>query len=170
MLFNMVGYRFVFAVLDNMATQKLDAKLDAGDYAEENLVEIRVPLNMPYQNRVTEFERHYGEITIEGKAYTYVKMRIDKDMLVLKCIANAGKEQLKNTTNNLAKANSSQDMENTGKKHNTSFSKNVISDYDNTNQLYDLSQNMLVAKINHTGFTSPVLKASIAPIYQPPRC
>ena len=170
MLFNMVGYRFVFAVIDNMATQKLDAKLDAGDYAEENLIEIKVPLNMPYQNRVTQFERHYGEITIEGKAYTYVKMRIDKDMLVLKCIANSGKEQLKNTSDNLAKANSSQDMENNGKKQSTSFSKNITSDYDNCNQFYDLSQNTMVLKIKHTGFTSPVVNASIAPIYQPPRC
>jgi hypothetical protein len=166
----MVGYRFVFSIMDNIATEKLDAKLDAGEYAEEKLVEIRIPLNMPYQDRITEFERHYGEITIEGKAYTYVKMRIDKDMLVLKCIANSGKEQLKNTTNNLAKANSSQDMENNEKKHNTSISKNVISDYDNKNQLYDLSQIIPVAKINHTGFTSPVLKASITPVYQPPRC
>jgi hypothetical protein len=166
----MVGYRFVFAVLDNMATQKLDAKLDAGDYAEENLVEIKVPLNMPYQNRVTEFERHYGEITIEGKAYIYVKMRIDKDMLVLKCIANSRKEQLKNTTNNLAKANSSQDMENNGKKHNTSFSKNITSDYDNCNQFYNLSQNSIVIKIKHPAFTSPVCNASISPMYQPPRC
>jgi hypothetical protein len=170
MLFNMVGYRFVFAVLDNMATQKLDARLDAGDYAEENLVEIKVPLNMPYQNRVTEFERHYGEIIIEGKAYTYVKMRIDKDMLVLKCIANSGKEQLKNTSDNLAKANSGQDMENNGKKHNTSFSKNITSDYDNCNQFYDVSQNIMPVKIKHTGFTTPVLNACIPPLYQPPRC
>jgi hypothetical protein len=170
MLFNMVGYRFVLAVMDNMATQKLDAKLDAGEYAEENLIEIKVPLNMPYQNRVTEFERHYGEITIEGKAYTYVKMRIDKDMLVLKCIANSGKELLKNTSDNLAKANSSQDMENNGKKHNTSFSKNISSDYDNCNQFYNLSQNIIVVEIKHTGFASPVCNASIAPIYQPPRC
>ncbi len=170
MLFNMVGYRFVFSVLDNIATEKLDAKLDAGDYAEENLIEIKVPLNMPYQDRVTEFERHYGEITIEGKAYTYVKMRIDRDMLVLKCIANSSKQQLKNTSDNLAKSNSNQDMENTGKKHNSSFSKNVISDYDNTNQFYDLSQNTTVVKINHTGFTSPVLNATVSPIYQPPRC
>jgi hypothetical protein len=166
----MVGYRFVFAVMDDMATQKLDAKLDAGDYAEENLIEIKVPLNMPYQNRVTQFERHFGEITIEGKAYTYVKMRIDKDMLVLKCIANAGKEQLKNTTNSLAKANSSQDMENNGKKHNPSFSKNITSDYDNKNQFYDLTVNTVVIKMNYPDFTTPVLNASVPPIYQPPRC
>ena len=170
MLFNMVGYRFVFAVLDNMATQKLDAKLDAGDYAEENLVEIRVPLNMPYQDRVTAFERHYGEITIEGRAYTYVKMRIERDMLVLKCIANSSKQQLKNTSDNLAKSNSSQDMENSGKKHNTSFGKNLTSDYDHTNQLFDLSKNTQLIKINYPDFTTPVCKASVSPIYQPPRC
>ena len=79
MLFNMVGYRFVFSVLDDIATEKLDAKLDAGDYAEENLIEIKVPLNMPYQDRVTEFERHYGEITIEGNIRLILALKSDEN-------------------------------------------------------------------------------------------
>jgi hypothetical protein len=166
----MVGYRFVFTMLDNIASQKQDAKIDAGDYNEANLIEIKVPLNMPYQQRFTEFERHYGEITVDGVVYTYVKMKVDDNMLILKCIPDLNRQQIKNSENSLAKANSNQDMENNGKKHNPSFSKNVISDYDNTNQLYDLTQNTVVIKINHTDFTTPVLTASIAPPHQPPRC
>ena len=71
---------------------------------------------------------------------------------------------------NLAKANSSQDMDNTGKKHHTSFSKNAISDYDNKNQHFDLSNNTVVIKISFPDFTTSVTKASIAPPHQPPRC
>jgi hypothetical protein len=138
MLFNMVGYRFVFSVLDNIASQKQDAKIDAGDYNEANLIEIKVPLNMPYQQRFTEFERHYGQITVNGLVYTYVKMKVDDNMLILKCLPDFSRQQIKNSENSLAKSNSSQDMEHSGKTHNTSFSKNVISDYDNTNQSYNV--------------------------------
>ena len=170
MLFNMVGYRFVFTMLDNVASQKQNAKLDAGDYDEANLIEITVPLNMPYQNRITEFERHYGEITVDGVVYTYVKMRVDNNQLILQCIPDVNRQQIKNSENNLAKANSSQDMDNTGKKHHTSFSKNVISDYDNKNQHFDLSNNTVVIKISFPDFATSVTKASIAPPHQPPRC
>jgi hypothetical protein len=170
MLFNMAGYRFVFTMLDNIASEKQDARIDAGDYNEANLIEIKVPLNMPYQERVTEFERHYGEITVDGVVYTYVKMKVDHNELILKCIPDFKRQEIKKAENNLARSNSSQDMENTGKKHHTSLCKLVISDYDNRNQLYDLSENTLVTRINYTDFTTPVFKASIAPPHQPPRC
>lgn len=170
MLFNMVGYRFVFVMLDNIASEKQDAKLDAGQYVEANLIEVRVPLNMPYQERVTEFERLYGEMTVDGVVYTYVKMKVDHNELILKCIPDVNRQQIKNSENNLAKANSSQDMDNNGKKHNTSFNKNTISDYDNKNQTYNLQANKLVVLLSYPDFTTSILKVSIAPPHQPPRC
>ena len=170
MLFNMVGYRFVFTMLDKVASHKQDAKIDAGNYNEANLVEISIPLNMPYQDRVTEFERHYGEITVDGIVYTYVKMKIDHNLLILKCIPDVNRQQIKNSENSLAKANSSQDMNNNGKKHAVSFSKNVTSDYDNKNQSFNLSATTIVIKTSYPDFTTSVCKASIAPPQQPPRC
>jgi hypothetical protein len=170
MLFNMVGYRVVYAVMEKIATQKLDAKLDAGDYAEENLVEIRVPLNMPYQDRVTDFERKYGEITIDGKAYTYVKMKIDRDMMVLKCIANNSKEQIKSTTNNLAKANSAQDMDNTGKKNIPSNNKNFSSDYDDNNCSWNLVIKHSPITLYHQNYAASLQDVFLKIPHQPPKC
>jgi hypothetical protein len=170
MLFNVVGYRFVFAMMDNIASAKQDARIDAGDYNEASLIEIKVPLNMPYQQRFTEFERHYGQITVDGIVYTYVKMKVDDNMLILKCIPDANRQQIKNSENNLAKANSSQDMENNGKKHNSSFSKNTISDYDNKDQTYNLQANKPVVLLSYPDFTTSILNTSIAPPHQPPRC
>jgi len=170
MLFNMVGYRFVFGILDHVASQKQNARLDAGDYNEANLIEITVPLNMPYQDRITEFERHYGEVTVDGLVYTYVKMKVDHNQLILKCISDVNRQQIKNAENNLAKANSSQDMDNTGKKQHPSFSKNFISDYDNINHVYDLSHQTIIIKKGYPHFTTPVVKACITIPLQPPRC
>ena len=81
--------------LQQKADTRLEAQLDNSDYDESQLVEIRVPMNMPYQERYTEFERHYGEIELDGKSYTYVKSKIEGDVLVLKCIANQSKEESK---------------------------------------------------------------------------
>ena len=170
MLFNIVGYRFVFTLLDNAAAKKQDAKIDAGYYNEANLVEISIPLNMPYQNRVTEFERHYGEITVDGVVYTYVKMKVDHNLLILKCIADVNRQQIKNNENSLAKANSSQDMDNNGKKQPTTFSKNVLTDYDNKNQSFNLLANSILIKTSYPDFSTSILKTFIAMPLQPPRC
>lgn len=170
MLFNIVGYRCVFTLLDNMASVKQDARIDAGDYNEANLVEITVPLNMPYQYRVTEFERHYGEITLDGVVYTFVKMKVDNNVLILKCIPDLNRQQIKNSENSLARSNSSQNMENNGKKHYTSFGKNLISDYDDKNHFFNLLKNTTVIELNYPEYTTPVLKVSITPPYQPPCC
>lgn len=170
MLFNMVGYRFVFSIMDYRATEKLDARLDAGDYTEANLIELRVPLNMPYQNRQTEFERHRGEITVDGVLYTYVKMKIDEDVLVLKCIPNTDRQQIKNTVNNLAKCNSNQDMEQNGKKHKTSNNQNFGNDYDDKNQICLITHHSILIELQFPEFSTSVQNALIKTPFQPPRC
>jgi len=170
LLFNTVGYRFVYTMLDKAAAEKQDARIDAGNYDEASLIEVRIPLNMPYQERVTEFERHYGEITINGIIYTYVKMKVDNNELILKCIPDFNRQQIKNSENNLAKANSSQDVENNGKKHHNSLSKIVISDYDNKDQAYNLQANKSMVLLSYPEFTTSVITVSIAPPQQPPCC
>jgi hypothetical protein len=156
--------------MESRATEKLDAAIDAGNYTEASLIEMRIPLNMPYQERQTEFERHYGEITIEGKLYTYVKMKIDGDVMVLKCIPNQNKQQLKNTDDNLVRSANGQDQENAGKKHNFSFSKIFSGDYDDKNYCWSIQQNEIVNKLSSTEY-SPILQdVSIKIPHQPPRC
>lgn len=49
---------------------------------------------MPYQTAQTDFERHYGEVVIDGKHHHYVKRRIENGVLVLKCLPNKAKEEL----------------------------------------------------------------------------
>ncbi|MBL7708693.1 MAG: hypothetical protein JNJ86_06450, partial [Chitinophagaceae bacterium] len=77
LLFNIGGYRIVIALMQDRADQKLESLLDKSEYDESQLVEIKVSMNMPYQQRFTEYERHYGEIEIDGVAYTYVKKKIE---------------------------------------------------------------------------------------------
>lgn len=170
MLFNMVGYRFVFTILDNVASVEQEAKIDAGNYDEASLIEVRIPLNMPYQERITEFERHHGAVTVNGIVYTYVKMKVANNELILKCIPDVNRQQIKDTENSLTKANSSQDMDNTGKKHNPFSGKNVISDYYNKEQAYNLTATIAAERLIYPQFSASAVNVPVAIPHQPPRC
>jgi hypothetical protein len=105
-LFNLAGYRVMIYFLQAHSAQKLEAMIDGEEYREEELIEMRVPMNMPYQQRYTAFERHYGRINIEGRQYTYVKRKVEGDILILKCLPNHDGNRLQQINNEIAIANS----------------------------------------------------------------
>lgn len=105
--FNLLGYQFVFSILQTRADHRLESLIDNNEYDDAELTELRVQLDMPYQYRFTDFERHYGQITIGGKEYTYVKRKVEGDVLILKCLPNHSKTELKNIASDITKANSS---------------------------------------------------------------
>jgi hypothetical protein len=112
--FNLFGYRILISFLQTKADQQLEAVIDNHEYSDEELIEMRVELNMPYQQRFTEFERHYGQVNIDGKEYTYVKRKIEGDVLILKCISNESKTQLKNIAAEMTKSNGNSGQQNDG--------------------------------------------------------
>jgi hypothetical protein len=129
--FNWYGYRIVMNIMAKSADQRLEARLDSNDYDEAQLIELKVPLNMPYQNQQSEFERHYGEIEINGKYYTYVKRKVENGFLVLKCISNSSKQSIESAgtdyfkmTNGLGQPDKKQ------QDSNKNFAKNFWSEYD----------------------------------------
>jgi hypothetical protein len=169
LLFNLCGYRLVISILQTSADNRLESHLDHNNYDESQLIEIRVALNMPYQERYTEFERHYGEINIDGKAYTYVKRKIEGDVLVLKCIANTSRQELKKINDEQAKNNSGQDQQTPGKKQNTSFAKVFSGDYDNKSQLLNISAGAVAKTIFAFNYASGLNDVLIKTPHQPPR-
>jgi hypothetical protein len=96
--FNWFGYRLLTDYLQHRADKQLEAKLDLNDYDESQLIEMRVPLNMPYQTQSSSFERIDGDIEIDGIHYKYVKRKIEKGELVLLCLPNHSKMQLENAS------------------------------------------------------------------------
>jgi hypothetical protein len=132
LFFNWYGYKIVTAFLQNKADQHLEARLDNNDYEESQLIEIRVALDMPYQTSQSAFERHYGEIEIDGKSYTYVKRKIEDGYLVLKCIYNNSKDRIKSAGNDFYKLTNGLDQNSSDKKqdNNSSVAKNFWSEYD----------------------------------------
>lgn len=105
LLFCTGGYHLVIGLLQQQADRNLESLLDEDVYNEAALIEVRMPLNMPYQQRYTGYERHYGNVEIDGITYTYVKKKIEGDVVVFQCIPNIPRQQLKNMRFDLTRAN-----------------------------------------------------------------
>lgn len=80
--------------MEQRASVQLIHQLDQDDYRDEDLIEMKVPLPMPYQTNWSSFERYNGEIEIGGVHYNYVKRKVWNDTLILLCIPNHGKMSL----------------------------------------------------------------------------
>ncbi len=119
-------------MMEQKAELQQEARIDNNQYEESQLIEVRVALDVPYQNNQTEFERHYGEVEVNGKFYTYVKRKIENGFLVLKCLPNSSKEKIKAAGNDFFKMANGIDQNNSDKKQggNTSLAKNFWSEYD----------------------------------------
>lgn len=93
MLFNMAGYRVVFAFMENKSTNNIQAAIDTGNFTDDNLVEVKIPLNMPYYSD-KGYEAAYGETIINGRHYNYVKRKVEGNTLYLLCLPNTEKTKL----------------------------------------------------------------------------
>jgi hypothetical protein len=72
------------------------ARIDRSEYDDKDLIEVKVPVNLPYQTNWQDFERYDGEIQIAGVHYNYVKRKLQNDTLILMCIPNTDKMKLFN--------------------------------------------------------------------------
>jgi len=153
-----------------MADSHMAIQIDKKEYDEAQLVEIRVDLNMPYQERFTEFERHYGEITIDGKWYTYVMRKVEGNVLILKCIPNQSKQFILNTSDALTQANTNPEQQNNAQQQNSMFAKVLKIDFINNSNFTATSFNPFIKNSIHTLYTETISEVSILPPQQPPRC
>ena len=103
MVFNLAGYRWLFSAFEKNATAKLEQKISTGEYSEEQLVEIRIPLNMPYYSD-KDYENVYGETDFKGEHYRYVKRKVSGNILYLLCLPNTEKTDIVKAENEFTKA------------------------------------------------------------------
>jgi len=163
LFFNWYGYRIVTTILTKDADKQLEIQLDNAQYDEAQLIEVRVALNIPYQNDQSGFERHYGEMEVDGKYYTYVKRKVENGYLVLKCIPNNAKEKIKAAGNDFFKMTNGLDNNQPDKKQNNSnFAKNFWSEYDDRETDYTID---IFSAVLNKKFLSN--NSSLSSIYSP---
>lgn len=172
LLFSAGGYHPLISYLQQHADRNLESLLDEEVYDESHLVEIRVPLNMPYQQRYTEYERHYGNIEINGHSYTYVKKKIEGDVAVFQCIPNETREQLKDMRYDLTRMNASLATadNNASKQQQTTPLKSTLGDFDDQ-QFFSALRPVYVIAVTQTGrllFSLPDVFGKVP--HAPPEC
>lgn len=95
LVFNFYGYRWLLTYMENSATTRLVQKLDAGDYDESQLMEVKIPVRLQYHNNWSDYETFYGQAEYNGEYYQYVKRKLYNDTLYLLCIPHVEKTKLK---------------------------------------------------------------------------
>jgi hypothetical protein len=158
-LFNLAGYSLVFRYFITQSEQKFVKQLDERQYNDADLVLISVPLNLPYMQNWTEFERVDGMVEMEGVTYNYVKRRVFNDTLYVMCLPNQQRNQLVKAksiyaaeVNDFANTDSKKQKEHTPKKagYNTDY------DYHITNYSLVLSDVVTVCtKYNNASALPP---------------
>lgn len=81
------------------ADTKLEKAVDNQLYNTEDLFTLKIPLNLPYQNLPSNFERVNGEITLNGETYMFVQRKVERDTMYLQCIRNTEKNILTQRSN-----------------------------------------------------------------------
>ena len=100
--------------MQQKASDQLEARLDKNLYDESQLIELKVPMNLPYQTNWSAYQRYDGEIEVEGIMYKYVKRKVANDTLYLMCTPNTKKMNLETAKNDFFKL--SNDLQNNNSK------------------------------------------------------
>ncbi len=170
-LFNLSGYRLLLNYWESRENDRLEARLDKNDYDEKDLVEVKIPIRLPYFYNWKEFERCDGEVELNGVQYKYVKRKVYNDSLVLMCIPNQAKMKMHSARDEMfSLINDIQS--NTSNKHSDNSNpfagfKNTLSDYDGNYQDWEFAS--LSTSFSY-GFdtTPPILTANVRYPEQPP--
>ena len=89
--------------VQNQQTTHFENKLDNKEYDASLLIEIRVPVSLPYQTDWKEFERVDGEIEFNGMHYKYVERKLEAGEMIYRCIPDNDKAQMLNAWENFFK-------------------------------------------------------------------
>ncbi len=81
------GY-LVFQYQLGRVNRSMETRLENKDYEDKYLLEVKVPLNMPYYLDQNDYQAVTGEVNIRGIIYNYVKSKIKSDTLYLLCLRN----------------------------------------------------------------------------------
>ena len=140
LVFNTWGYRWMIYYLEEKATVRLEQKLESGDYDEAMLVEVKIPLQLPYYTNWSHYERHYGETEWNGQNYQYVKRKLYNDTLYLLCIPHTEKNNIQTAAADIFRSvNNIQHDGVPQKSHQPSVIKLMLSEFLETETSFDAS-------------------------------
>lgn len=100
---NTIASPLLINFISSLSDAAANKQLDNNRYSNALLLEISVPLNMPYITNQSEYERCSGTVEIKGVQYNFVKRKISNDTLHLLCLPNMNKTNLYRLKTDVAK-------------------------------------------------------------------
>lgn len=95
-LLGLGGYQLLFNQLGKQADKAFVAAIDDKAYNENDLIEIKVPIELPYMQNWDSYERYDGEVIVDGVHFNYVKRKLVNDSMSFLCLPNVEKNRLYN--------------------------------------------------------------------------
>lgn|GEM_PF-6123400 len=95
----------------------MESKIESHDYKDEYLLELKIPLHLPYYLDQPDYKSSKGEINYQGHIYNYVKSRVKSDTLYILCLRNDIKTEWVHLSSSILKINHPASI-----KNNTHFS------------------------------------------------
>lgn len=145
----MAGYKLFFAYLEEKATIRLERKIDAGQYDDSQLVEIKIPLNLPYYSD-SKYEACYGETEFNGEYYRYVKRKVSGNTLYLLCLPHTEKDNIVATKAGFVKAVSEIPQKDAAAKNKASFIKLMLTGFLQEEKISDFTLQIIAYKNLHS--------------------
>ncbi|MCU0374110.1 MAG: hypothetical protein MUF24_02280 [Chitinophagaceae bacterium] len=88
MLFSSAGYRLWVNWLEWQARHLLQQDIELNRYNTAEIIEITVPINLPYTTDWQQWEQIEGSIQANGKVYQYVERKLEKGHMTYRCLPN----------------------------------------------------------------------------------
>ena len=139
-LLSQAGYTLLFQYFIEDAEKKIEHRISSNIYNDDDLIEIKVALNMPYLQSAKNFVRVDGEIELSGVHYNYVKRKVAGDTLYLLCLPNFLKTQLADAKTELAKDFSDVPANKKNAETTSAKKQNSINDYNIVTEQFALLQ------------------------------
>ncbi|NCD69678.1 hypothetical protein [Mucilaginibacter agri] len=87
-LYNLGGYIVLFQYFIYQSNHFKEEQISKNLYKSSDLVEVKIPVNLPNINNWNHFERISGTIQLQENWYNYVKLRMTRDTLFVMCVPN----------------------------------------------------------------------------------
>jgi hypothetical protein len=170
-LYNFIGYKAIFAYLEEKASNHLVSKIDRGQYRDDELIEVKVPYPSLYAPNWDDYARYDGEIELGGKHYNFVKRKFANDTLYLLCLPNAVNTRLASAKNKFSEAVA--EAATSGKEKSKSGAANLLkslsSDWNFFLNNYELNCPAALQDKCIAGSSSTLFDTFIPSFYKPPQ-
>jgi hypothetical protein len=93
---NWFGYDLMLHILSHQSNKSLAANFEKGNYRQEELLEIKVNLDLPYSTDWENFEKATGTISVEGVIYNFVERKLVNGYMVYHCLPNYQSTSIQN--------------------------------------------------------------------------